>query len=92
MHRFPHSLKLSLVACSIPGAIVALVATLGALLHWGELSFSSPVYYATLAVAAWCPLSKIVAWRFWRREVESCLTCRPAKLIEQRLLAARSDE
>lgn len=75
--------KLSLLACSIPGAIVALVATVGAWLQWGGLSFSNPIYYATLVVAAWCPVSKIVVWRFWRREIETCLMCLPTKSNKQ---------
>jgi hypothetical protein len=49
----PHTLKLSLIACSVPSAIIALIATLGAQLQWGGLNFSNPIYYATLAVAAW---------------------------------------
>jgi hypothetical protein len=86
MPTFPHTLKVSLIACSIPGALVALVATLGAWLGSGGLSFSNPVYYATLALAAWCPVSKIIAWRLWRRKVDMpCPTCIPAKAIERRL-------
>lgn len=75
--------KLSLLACSIPGAIVALVATVGAWLQWGGLSFSNPIYYATLLVAAWCPVSKIVVWRFWQREIETCLMCLPTRSNKQ---------
>ena len=85
MDRFQHSLKLSLIACSIPGAIIVLVATVGAWLQWGGLSFGNPLYYAILAVAAWCPVSKIVVWRFWRREVETCLMCVPAKTVGRHL-------
>ena len=85
MDRSRHALKLSLIACSIPGAIIALVATIGAWLQWGGLSFSDPLYYATLAVAAWCPVSKMVVWRFWRREVETCLVCVPAKSVGRHL-------
>ena len=85
MDRSQHALKLSLIACSIPGTIVALVATIGAWLQWGGLSFGNPLYYATLAVAAWCPVSKMVVWRFWRREVETCLMCVPTKSVGRRL-------
>ncbi|MGH2521218.1 MAG: hypothetical protein ACRDH2_01835 [Anaerolineales bacterium] len=86
MSNLPRTLKVSIIACAIPGAIVALVATIGAWLQWGGLSFSNPLYYATLAVTAWCPVSKIVVWRLWRREVEVCPTCIPVKAIERRLL------
>lgn len=85
MDRSQPSLKLSLIACSIPGAIIALVATVGAGLQWGGLSFGNPIYYAILAVAAWCPVSKMVVWRFWRREVETCLMCVPAKSVGRHL-------
>lgn len=85
MDRSQHSLKLSLIACSIPGAIIVLVATVGAWLQWGGLSFGNPIYYAILAVAAWCPVSKMVAWRFWRREVKTCLVCVPAKSMGHHL-------
>lgn len=84
------SLKLPFIACSIPGAIIVLVATIGAWLHWGDLSFSNPLYYATLAVAAWCPLSKLVVWRFWRRKVETCWACVPAKAVRSRLSPSAS--
>ena len=84
--KLPRALKVSLIACSIPGAIIALVSTFGAWWQWGGLSFSHPFYYATLAVAAWCPVSKIVVWRLWRRKVDlPCPTCIPAKAIERRL-------
>lgn len=79
-------LRRSIIACSIPGAIIVLISTAGAWLQWGGLSFSTPVYYVTLAVAAWCPVSKIVVWRLWRRKVDIlCPTCLPAKAIERRL-------
>lgn len=74
---------ISLAACALPGAVVAFAATLGAALGWGGMSFSSPTYYLILAVAAWCPVSKLVVWRFWRREVETCLVCIPGKAIGQ---------
>ena len=86
MPAFPRAFKVSLIACSIPGALVVLVATLGAWIQWGGLSFSDPIYYATLAIAAWCPVSKIIAWRLWRRRVDLlCPICIPAKAIERRL-------
>lgn len=86
MSRIPHTFRVFILACSLPGAVIALVATLGAWWQWGGLSFSNPLYYATLAVAAWCPVSKIVAWRLWRRKVDLlCPTCIPAKAIERHL-------
>lgn len=88
MRRSPDTLKSSLIACSLPGAIIALVATLGAAFAWGGLSFGNPTYYLTLAVAAWCPVSKLVIWRSWRREVETCLVCRPENSIRRRLSPA----
>jgi len=90
MRRLPNTLKVSLVVCSIPGALIVLVATLGAATGWGGLSFSSPTYYLTLAVAAWCPASKLIAWRLWRRKVETCLMCKPANAIGRRLSPSTS--
>jgi len=83
MNPMPHAFKVSLIACSIPSALIALVATAGVWLQWGALSFSNPVYYATLAVAAWCPVSKMVVWRLWRREVKTCVTCVPVNSIKR---------
>jgi hypothetical protein len=48
MDRAPQIHKASLISCSIPAVIVALIATLAAGLGWGNLSFSSTTYYA------WC--------------------------------------
>ena len=81
----PRALKLSLLACSVPGALVALFATAGAWLQWGGLSFTNPVYYLTLAVAVWCPATKLIAWWVWQRQVENCLMCRPANAINRQL-------
>ncbi len=86
---FPQTLKLSLLACSIPGAVVALAATAGAWLQWGGMSFTNPVYYLTLVIAAWCPATKLIAWWVWRRQVANCWMCRPASAIDRRLPAAR---
>jgi len=91
MRRLPNTLKLSLFACSIPGALVALVATLGAVTGWGGLSFGNPTYYLTLAVAAWCPVSKLIVWRLWRRKVETCWMCKPANSIGRRLNVSGGD-
>lgn len=66
---------LSLAVCSIPGVLAAFVATLGAAFGWGDLSFRTPVYYGIMAVSAWRPVSKFVAWQLWRREVAGRPTC-----------------
>lgn len=85
MARFNRTFMISLLACAVPGALVAVIATLGAFFSWGGLSFGNPTYYLTLAVAAWCPASKWVVWRLWQREVTVCPACGPVRAIASHL-------
>lgn len=82
MARMPSTLKASLIACAVPGALVVLLATLGAVLGWGTLSFTNATFYLILLIATWCPLSKLIMWRVWRREQTLRVACVPIRQAE----------
>lgn len=88
MTRLPQALRISLIACSIPAVLIAAVATMGAAFGWSGLSFSSPMYYLILTIAAWCPLSKVLLWQFRQRQMNACVVCVPASAVQRRLAAS----
>ena len=85
MDNLSEKVNRSLMACAIPGVLVAFFATIGAALGWGELSFNAPTYYLILAIAAWCPASKLLVLHFWRRDPAVCFVCVPASGVVRAL-------
>lgn len=91
MTHLPQSVRTSLLTCSIPGVIIAVLATMGAAFGWSGLSFSSPTYYLILAIAAWCPVSKVLMWQFWQRQRSACLVCVPTSAVQHGLAVKSGD-
>ncbi len=85
MDNLSEKVNRSLMACAIPGAVVAFFVTIGAALGWGELSFHAPTYYLILAIAGWCPASKLLMLRVWHRDPALCFVCVPASRTASQL-------